>query len=112
MAQQALQPPGGLWCGVQARGEGDRRYDNSFLSGAGASARRRRRVEIRDEAEVASPNGKVRRQMIRPKVEKLDPLTSLRFFAAFMIVLHHSRGSLIARDFLPGWPLDQGVSFF
>jgi peptidoglycan/LPS O-acetylase OafA/YrhL len=46
------------------------------------------------------------------KPQKLDALTSLRFFAAAMIVLVHSNpvfGSMSLADSLP---LDQGVSFF
>jgi peptidoglycan/LPS O-acetylase OafA/YrhL len=41
---------------------------------------------------------------------KLDQLTSLRFFAAFMIVLHHAQG-LFGID-MHGINLGQGVSFF
>lgn len=44
--------------------------------------------------------------------EKIDPLTSLRFFAALAIVIHHAKGSLLPKDFLDGIPLDMGVSFF
>jgi hypothetical protein len=43
---------------------------------------------------------------------KLNALTSLRFFAAFAIVVEHSRGLLLPPDILTDWPLDQGVSFF
>ncbi len=39
-------------------------------------------------------------------------LTSLRFFAAFAIVLHHARGVVFPSDFLVGVPLAAGVSFF
>jgi peptidoglycan/LPS O-acetylase OafA/YrhL len=42
----------------------------------------------------------------------LAPLTSLRFFAAFAIVVHHVRGHFLPADILAAWPLDQGVSFF
>lgn len=45
-------------------------------------------------------------------VRRLDPLTSLRFFAAAMIVMYHAGG----RGLGPAWPLSfslgQGVSFF
>lgn len=44
--------------------------------------------------------------------DKIDPLTSLRFFAALAIVIHHAKGSLLPKDFLEGIPLDMGVSFF
>lgn len=36
--------------------------------------------------------------------EKIDPLTSLRFFAALAIVIHHAKGSLLPKDFLDGAP--------
>lgn len=39
-------------------------------------------------------------------------LTSLRFFASFAIVLHHSKGLVLSNDFLDGVPLSSGVSFF
>jgi len=42
--------------------------------------------------------------------KKLDQLTSLRFFAAFMIVLHHSTGSFGIGEF--GVNFGQAVSFF
>lgn len=42
----------------------------------------------------------------------LAPLTSLRFFAAFAIVVHHAAGHFLPIEILMGWPLDQGVSFF
>ena len=42
---------------------------------------------------------------------RLDALTSLKFFAAFAIVIHHS-GYFLPPDILTGWPLDHGVSFF
>jgi peptidoglycan/LPS O-acetylase OafA/YrhL len=41
---------------------------------------------------------------------KLDQLTSLRFFAALLIVVHHWRGLFGIRDL--GFNLSQGVSFF
>lgn len=45
--------------------------------------------------------------------EKLPALTSLRFFAAAMIVLHHSLGSFgIPRELHNYFPTTQGVSFF
>lgn len=45
--------------------------------------------------------------------EKIDCLTGLRFIAAAMIVVHHSRGVLgIPDSFLPGISLQTGVSFF
>jgi peptidoglycan/LPS O-acetylase OafA/YrhL len=43
---------------------------------------------------------------------KLNALTSLRFLAAFAIVIHHSRGTLLTPDTLSNWPLDSAVSFF
>lgn len=44
---------------------------------------------------------------------KIDALTSLRFFAAAMIVVHHTRDVIwLKKDFLGNLPLDQGVSFF
>ncbi len=44
---------------------------------------------------------------------KLNTLTSLRFFAATMIVVHHSKGVLwVSKDFFPHLLLNQGVSFF
>lgn len=44
-------------------------------------------------------------------VQKLDALTSLRFFAAGAIVLHHISGTMgIPR--IEGYNLAQGVSFF
>ena len=42
----------------------------------------------------------------------IGSLTSLRFFAAFAIVLHHARGLVFPNEFLPGIPLAAGVSFF
>lgn len=44
--------------------------------------------------------------------DRIDSLTSLRFFAAFAIVLHHARGIIFPWDFLSGVRLDAGVSFF
>jgi peptidoglycan/LPS O-acetylase OafA/YrhL len=45
--------------------------------------------------------------------KKLDPLTSLRFLAAALIVLHHSQGSFgIPQDAWSPFVLSQGVSFF
>ena len=43
---------------------------------------------------------------------KIFPLTSLRFFAAFAIVVHHSRGAFLDVDFVDSIPFDQGVSLF
>jgi peptidoglycan/LPS O-acetylase OafA/YrhL len=43
---------------------------------------------------------------------RLDALTSLRFFAAFAIVIHHNRGFLLPSETLAEWPLGQGVSLF
>jgi peptidoglycan/LPS O-acetylase OafA/YrhL len=43
---------------------------------------------------------------------RLEALTGLRFFAAFAIVLLHSRGRFLPDDALAGWPLGAGVSFF
>lgn len=42
----------------------------------------------------------------------IGSLTSLRFFAAFAILLHHSRDLVLPGDFLEGVPLALGVSFF
>jgi peptidoglycan/LPS O-acetylase OafA/YrhL len=42
----------------------------------------------------------------------IDSLTSLRFFAAFAILLHHARGSVFSSEFMSGVPLVFGVSFF
>jgi peptidoglycan/LPS O-acetylase OafA/YrhL len=47
-----------------------------------------------------------------PVVSRLNALTSLRFLAAFAIVIHHSRGTLLTADTLSNWPLDSAVSFF
>ena len=44
---------------------------------------------------------------------RIDCLTSLRFIAASMIVVHHSRGTLYLKpDFLEKIPFDHAVSFF
>jgi len=44
---------------------------------------------------------------------RLDALTSLRFFAALAILIHHARGILLPADTVYYlWPLDHGVSFF
>jgi peptidoglycan/LPS O-acetylase OafA/YrhL len=42
----------------------------------------------------------------------IDSLTSLRFFAAFAIVLHHAKGLVFSSEFMKGVPLFSGVSFF
>lgn len=42
----------------------------------------------------------------------IDSLTSLRFFAAFAIVLHHAKGLVFSSEFMKGVPLPSGVSFF
>jgi peptidoglycan/LPS O-acetylase OafA/YrhL len=44
--------------------------------------------------------------------DNLPALTSLRFFAAFAIVIEHARGVYLPQWLLEGWPLDNGVSFF
>lgn len=44
------------------------------------------------------------------KFDKLDQLTSLRFFAALMIVIHHSAGMFGIKNVGVNW--GQGVSFF
>ncbi|MES2568561.1 MAG: acyltransferase [Verrucomicrobiota bacterium] len=45
--------------------------------------------------------------------KKLHALTGLRFVAAAMIVIHHSRGVFwLSKEFLGGIPLQAGVSFF
>ncbi len=43
---------------------------------------------------------------------QLPALTSLRFFAALAIVVHHARGLLVAESAIAGFPLDHGVSVF
>lgn len=43
---------------------------------------------------------------------KLDPLTSLRFFAAAMIVAHHGVGRGLGPEWLANFALGQGVTFF
>src|SRR4051812_27059916 len=51
--------------------------------------------------------------MIGHEIRKLNPLTSLRFLAAGMIVIHHLRGAFgIPHDFCEPFALDNGVSFF
>lgn len=42
----------------------------------------------------------------------IDSLTSLRFFAAFAIVLHHAKGLVFSNEFMQGVPLFSGVTFF
>jgi peptidoglycan/LPS O-acetylase OafA/YrhL len=42
----------------------------------------------------------------------IGSLTSLRFFAALAIVVHHSRAILLPASALASYPLDAGVSFF
>jgi peptidoglycan/LPS O-acetylase OafA/YrhL len=50
---------------------------------------------------------------ISARFNKLPALTSLRFIAAALIVLHHSQGNFgIARDATAPFVLSQGVSFF
>jgi peptidoglycan/LPS O-acetylase OafA/YrhL len=45
--------------------------------------------------------------------QKIDSLTSLRFFAAAMIVIHHSAGMFgLSKDQIPAFLWGQGVSFF
>lgn len=46
------------------------------------------------------------------KPQKLDALTSLRFFAAAMIVVHHGSAVFGSMGLSEALPLDQGVSFF
>jgi peptidoglycan/LPS O-acetylase OafA/YrhL len=46
------------------------------------------------------------------KPQKLDALTSLRFFAAAMIVVHHGHPVFGSMGLAESFPLDQGVSFF
>ncbi len=51
--------------------------------------------------------------MITMKPHRLDALTSLRFFAAFAIVIHHAHGYLpFLKPIAVVAPLDMGVSFF
>lgn len=49
---------------------------------------------------------------MRSELKKLDALTSLRFFAAFAIVIEHSRGAFTSTAWIGGFPFDYGVSFF
>ncbi len=50
---------------------------------------------------------------LQMQVEKLNALTSLRFFAASLIVIHHSQGFFgIGTDFNQHFPTYQAVSFF
>ncbi len=47
------------------------------------------------------------------RIKKIDALTSLRFFAVAMIVLHHSVGHFgIVREMVHPFALDHAVSFF
>ena len=47
------------------------------------------------------------------KIERIDALTSLRFFAVTLIVLHHSIGHFdIFRETLGPFALDHAVSYF
>jgi peptidoglycan/LPS O-acetylase OafA/YrhL len=53
------------------------------------------------------------RKRVNSTYKKIDALTSLRFIAVAMIVVHHSRGVLwLTPDFLNHFALDQAVSFF
>lgn len=45
-------------------------------------------------------------------MNKLNALTSLRFFAALAIVIEHSKGAFAATRGIPELPFDYGVSFF
>ncbi|MCX5515309.1 acyltransferase family protein [Kaistia algarum] len=49
---------------------------------------------------------------IRSTDPRIDTLTSLRFFAAIAIVIHHLRDFGFTTPFLSRLPLDNGVSFF
>lgn len=52
-------------------------------------------------------------QTLTTATRKLNALTSLRFFAAAIIVLYHSQGNFgIAENAWPAFNLSQGVSFF
>jgi peptidoglycan/LPS O-acetylase OafA/YrhL len=62
-------------------------------------------------AEMLSPKVQVEEVMTQEKI-KLDPLTSLRFFAAAMIVAYHGRGRGLGPAWLDHFALGQGVSFF
>lgn len=58
-------------------------------------------------------NGEARDAGEKLRSPKIDSLTGLRFVAAAMIVIHHSRGVFgIPQTFLPGISLQHGVSFF
>lgn len=46
------------------------------------------------------------------QLNKLNALTSLRFFAAFAIVIEHSRGAFTSTSWIGDFPYDYGVSFF
>ncbi len=48
----------------------------------------------------------------RASDSKIDSLTSLRFFAALAIVIHHMSDFGLAAPFMNTLPLDNGVSFF
>src|SRR5580765_5922555 len=49
----------------------------------------------------------------RPSPKKLEVLTSLRFFAAALIVVQHSRGSFgLPEQWGEPFMFDQGVAFF
>jgi len=51
--------------------------------------------------------------VLKNPVKRLDALTSLRFFAAAMIVIHHSRGEFgLSQHLFRGVFLGQAVSFF
>jgi peptidoglycan/LPS O-acetylase OafA/YrhL len=45
-------------------------------------------------------------------LNKLNALTSLRFFAALAIVIEHSRGAFTSTAWIGNFPFDYGVSFF
>lgn len=47
-----------------------------------------------------------------PARGRLEALTTLRFLAAFAIVIHHSRATFIPAEWIAGLPLDGAVSFF
>ncbi len=49
---------------------------------------------------------------VERKAQRLDPITSLRFFAAAMIVIGHAHAIFGSWGIATAIPLEQGVSFF
>jgi peptidoglycan/LPS O-acetylase OafA/YrhL len=63
------------------------------------------------ESQPAVPSS-VQARAATDDTARLDPLTSLRFFAAAMIVMHHGGGSTLGPEWPMQFALAQGVSFF